>query len=89
MNPSPQIMSPEFQIIDIEFKYPNHPHWYRAQVSIKEYGAVMNSGLLHGKSLEAVKLWTATEEDLGSSSLVYSFTRAKAGLPGFEVSNDA
>lgn len=77
------------QIIDIEFKYPNHNYWYRAAVSVSEYGAIMNSGLLHGRSIEAVKLWQAQEEDLGTASLVYSFLKAKSGLPGFEVFNDA
>jgi hypothetical protein len=65
-------------MIDLEFSWTVGGHWYRTAVTTSEYAAIMNSGMLHGKTVEAVRLWY-NEADY----LVYNFTLAKQGKQPF------
>lgn len=67
-------------MVDLEFAWAHGGHWYRTAVSTAEYAAIMNSGMLHGKTLEAVRLWYNDEDHL-----IYNFTLAKSGKQPFHA----
>jgi hypothetical protein len=85
---TPEPIEAKFQLVDIEFQFPSDPHWYRTNVPVSGYATVMTSGLLNGKSISRVKLWTVTEDDMGQAHLIYDFEKAKAGIQAFEAHND-
>lgn len=67
-------------MVDLEFCWTPDGHWYRTAVSTELYANVMNSGMLHGKVLEAVRLWYSEDDHL-----VYNFTQAKMGKLPFKA----
>lgn len=67
-------------MIDFEFQWMPQGHWYRTAVDIFAYKDAMNSGMLHGKPLHAVRVFYNDNDHL-----VYNFALAKSGRPGFEA----
>lgn len=84
-------------MVDIEYTW-NGTRWHRTTVSVADYAAIMNSGMIDGKQIAAVRLWSHEYEEeaiLETSPpidvkvwLVYDFNLASQGSPAWKHQND-
>jgi hypothetical protein len=79
-------------MIQIEFTYTEGGRWHQVSVTAKEYAGIMNSGMIDGRTLAAVRLWdcdTEYEEHdntyVTDDHLVYDFGKAKSGQPAWRT----
>lgn len=68
----------EFTPILLEFQYTPDGRWFRSDFTRKEYMEILNSGILDGKSLNAVMIFEHEGMDA-----VYDFSKARQGAPAW------
>lgn len=73
----------EEQEIEIEFTFADMPTWYRTHVAVKSYTEIMNSGMIEGRMISAVRLWVASTVGIVDCGLIYDFRMAKSGKQPF------
>lgn len=64
--------------IILEFQYTPDGRWFRSDFTMKEYMEILNSGILEGKSLNAVMIFEHEGMDA-----VYDFSKARQGAPAW------
>ncbi len=72
-------VDPHAQVIEVDFVYFNTTRWLKTDMSMNEYQTVLNSGMLDERPLAKMKVVTAQNDEMGESSLVYDFAKAKSG----------
>lgn len=76
-------LKPYTQLIEIEFQFFNSDKILRGTVSCTEYVDALNSGEFDGRKLKQVRLFSTTEDELGTCNFVYSFEEKLKGSPAF------
>lgn len=87
-NPNPTIdpVTGEQQEVSIQFTFAESPQWYNTYMSVKQYTETMNSGMIEGRVISAVRLWIASAEGIVDCGLIYDFRMAKSGQRPFRNS---
>jgi len=65
-------------MILLEFQYTPDGRWFRSDFTRKEYMEILNSGILDGKTLNAVMIFEHEGMDA-----VYDFSKARQGAPAW------
>lgn len=77
------------QETEVEFTFTEGGKWYRTWLACTDYLTLLQTGMLEGRSIAAVKvIWVVDPEnvaEVGQCNFVHDFILAKRGLPAWRI----